>query len=476
MNANCGSPPAAPRTGSDGQQGGSSGRKRFWSPTGKTLAVVGLLLSCLAFFFWGVFPHETGASGPAQAEQLESEEPSAEVVQAIRDVLSSHPARERRGESLLKRMGLPVVPQLRYWVRRARFGAERVELLIQDIVEKELGSLDASAAKREPLLSRDLSAADFFQRKLLEARERQKVGDYETARRIAEAVLLLDKDSPLAYELRRVARQSRERMVVRELEPRIEIRSLVYEVGEKPEVAFRLINRSRRPALVELERGVLGTMNVLVTRQFVDGNWKQDRQVANLLVSENVRTIALEPGESWAHPIPFHLGSDLPLAGVVVRVQFAATFRPKRWELKGEKDSNIPVKAAPAELWIVPPGHKKTIESPEKRLVTALFFGRHELLLVAGWISVWAGEDDPYVNEKLVALLIKNLDALDSHGQRLAQRFLAAATGKGYEQPKQWKKWWATIRRDKEKPESPKNKPESESARIGNEALPPGHH
>jgi hypothetical protein len=131
---------------------------------------------------------------------------------------------------------------------------------------------------------------------------------------------------------------------------------------------------------------------------------------------------------------------------VVVRVQIAAVFRPRRWELENEKDSNIPIHAAPAEFWIVPPGYKRTVESPEKRLVRAFIFGEHELFLVAGWLSVWAGERDPHVNEKLVDTLIGNLESLDAQRQRLAQRFLEVATGKNYDKREQWDRWWQTLR------------------------------
>ena len=380
---------------------------------------------------------------PVVEKAARAQKPSRSVLRAIRDALSGDVARERRGERALRGAGLAVASQLRYWIHRVRFEADRIESLLRDIARRH-----GDAGGRAPGWSRDIPVGDFFHRKLLEARRLAQRGDYRRARQIAEALLALDSESPVAWELRRVARQSRQRMALEELEPRLDVASLYHEVGEDPEVTFSLINRSRGPALITLEKGVLGKLRVTVTQRSVDGS--ATKRVESMILRARPRKdqLVLESGETWMQDVslkPLALGKSLGIAGAVARVEITGKFRPTRWVLDGKTDENIALDVAPVELWIVPPGHRSGLESPDKRLVTALFFGQLESFLVAGQLGVWAGKSDAVLNEKVVEVLVENLDELDAVRSKLALGFLREATGKGYRQKEEWKKWWRTF-------------------------------
>ena len=373
-----------------------------------------------------------------------TEKTSESVLKAIRDVLSQNRNRERRGRLSVLRGGLKIVPQLRYWIRRVRFQAGRVESLVREILQRHGSDLDGNSG-----FSRDVSVSEFFHRKLLEARRLAQQGNYRQAKRIAESLLELDKESPIAWELRRVVRESRERVVAEELEPRIDGGSLYYEVGEDLDIMFHLINRSRVPVSILLEKGVLGKLEIELMQRFLDGSASKNVEGVILRSRPRMRELVLEPGDVWMQKVSLKalkLKRLLHISGAVARVRIVGKFRPTRWLFEGKKDENIPISIAPTEFWIVPPGQKKGLESPHKKLVAALFFGQTESFLVGGQLSVWAGKTDPILNEKLVEVLVDHLDELDEVRGKLAQIFLREATGKGYKEVEKWQKWWARYR------------------------------
>jgi hypothetical protein len=374
------------------------------------------------------------AGAPAKGGP-EDRKPTQEVLQAIRLLLSGDPAEERRGEQRLRQGGMRIVPQLRYWLRRVRFEADRVERLLGDIRGQ------TPQADREPV--RDLSAGEFLQRKVQLVEELTRSGNYARARELAEAILLLDENSPFAWELRRAVRHARERLLARELEPRLDVTETIYELGENPQVVFRLINRSQRRVRIEVERGILGEVQVLFASELMDGTSRSDAAQLSLRGRQTEKEIVLEPGEIWKQEVPYQLPASLPIAGMVARVKMQATFRPRRWEMEGKKEDNVPLTVAPAEFWVVPPGQKRQSESPLKRLVEALYFGKDEAFFIGGQLSIWAGESDPILNEELVETLVGSLGDLDPPRLRLAMKFLAQATGKGYVEAAEWRDWWA---------------------------------
>jgi hypothetical protein len=372
----------------------------------------------------------------ARAAFPAAREPSPEVLQAIRLLLSSDPREEARGERALKRMGAAIVPELRYWVRKARNEADRVEIVLSDIE----GAPEGKAS------SERMSASEFFHRKLVECRDLYRNGQVRLAASTAEAVVLLDPESPYAWELRRLVRRARERLVAEEvLEPLIEVEKLVYEAGETAEITFRITNHEARPARIRLDKGVLGTMDTLVTRQFLDGSARREELKLRIQVPQEVDQILIGPGRSWEQRVEFAAAAEWPRQGMVARVQVAGRFRPTRWTVEA-KDENLSLSMPGVEFWVVPAGESAQCDRPLEKLTAALFFEKLEPFFVGGQLSVWAGEDDPYFNEKAIETLIMNMKDLDPKRLGLANQFLNQATGQHFPaDPARWEAWWNKV-------------------------------
>ncbi|HVR73024.1 MAG TPA: hypothetical protein VMT52_01775 [Planctomycetota bacterium] len=363
-------------------------------------------------------------------------EPSKEVLQALRLLLSESPRDSARGARALERMGLAIAPQVRYWVRKVRSEADRVEILLRQI--------DGVGA-REPLLDH-LSLGEFYSRKLLDCQDLLRGGEYRQAADVAEALLLLDKNSPHAWDLRRIVRGARERLVRREvLEPSIEVDKLVYEVGEEPQVLFRLRNHEGRAARIRIQKGLLGEIDVSVTRHSMDGSMRRYEQRLGIEVPREVEHVVIGPGQVWDQRIPFELKDSLPLGGTVARVMIGGRFRPSAWTVDGESH-NQGLALGETELWIVPPGESALCQRPLEKLTEALVFGKLESFFIGGQLSVWAGENDAYFNEKLIDTLLGSIEEYDATRLAMAARFLGEATGQAFEtDAKKWKDWWAKV-------------------------------
>jgi hypothetical protein len=363
---------------------------------------------------------------------LKTKSPSPEVLQAIRLLLSDDAREEARGEHALKRMGKAIVPELRYWVRKAHNEADRVEIVLSDIEGQESSTLGAEK----------ISASEFFHRKVIECRDLARDGRSREALQLAEAIVLLDKDGPYAWELRRLARRSRERLVAKEvLEPLLDVEKTVYEAGERPEILFRLINHEPRPARIRLDKGILGSMDAAVTAQFIDGNSRRQEMKVRIRVPENVEQILIGPGRVWEQPVELDLG-EIP-GDAVARIQVEGRFRPTRWTVEAE-GQNITLSMPRTEYWVVPRGQADGCDRPVEKLTQALFFAKLEPFFVGGQLAVWAGEEDRYLNEKLVHTLVSSLDDLDPPRLALAGLFLNQATGQRLPADGgRWKEWWA---------------------------------
>ena len=378
-----------------------------------------------------------GRSASSQSDEPEAQ-PSPEVLQALRLLLSPDPKDQDRGEAILKRMGPGAAPQLRYWIRKVESEVDRVRVFL----EKHAGT-----PKGAPRASR-ITLDEHFHRKLLEARELGRAGDHQRALAIAEAILLLDPSSPHAWELRRLARRSRERIVFTEvLEPSLETERLVYEVGEETQAVFRLINHRDSDAVIDIQKGVLGEVDVSVTICHIDGSQKREQTRLRLKAPEDVQRIVLAPRKSWEKRIPVDLNAELPLSGAVGRVQIGGRFRPSSWRIDGDAEQgNLALLLSECEFWIVPPGESRHSENPLEKLAVAVLFKKVEPFFIGGQLGVWAAEGDAYFNEKLLATLIETLGDLEEERLKLAVRFLGELTGEDHgADAGKWQAWWARF-------------------------------
>jgi hypothetical protein len=382
------------------------------------------------------------------------ERPKPEVIEGLRLLLSKDPTNEARGELILRRLGASIHPQLRYWVRKVRSEASRVELFAASL-----------AGQSEGTPVENLTADEFLYQKTLEARKLAAAGKHAEAQRLAEAVVALDVGNPHAWLLRRLARQARHRIAAKEvLEPSVVAAQLAYAVGEKPEVVFRLRNHQRRAITIELDKGVLGEVDMTVTRRLLDGSMARLQRKLRVQIETDEPRIVIGPGQTWEYPVPVPFEKGLPLEGFLVRVQIAGRFRPTRWGGAGkEAFENLSLQVPLTEFWMAPPGLHNGCEQPLEKLTAALLFGKREPLFAAGWIAVWAAQEDPFLNEKVVATLIAHVAELDPPRRVLAGQLLDAATGESFgDNSELWQRWWAshhpeaTTASKERRPESPR--------------------
>ena len=360
-----------------------------------------------------------------------------EMSRALRRLLSSKEKERRSGERALRRIGAPAIAPLRAWRRKEGQRIERVDLVVDRILE----DLDGRSEVPDPL-SRSFSAETYFERKYEEARAELRHGRYEKARRIAEAIIELDPESPQRFRLSRLVRECKQRQMQKKLEPRVDCNELVFEKSDKPELHFRLYNRSGRRAKISIENAVFGELFVQNEQRFQFGNGTRETHRFPLRIDKERALIELEPGQYWEFELDQEIVGALPFRDFVGRWSVSAVFRPTLWEIDGDPDSNIPLRSDRTEFWIVPPGLKKLSKRPIESLTTAGLLRRGEDFLVAGWICVWGGEKDRLLNGQVIRTLIDQIEELPSGMQKVADSLLETATGKRHEKPADWVRWW----------------------------------
>ena len=149
--------------------------------------------------------------------------------------------------------------------------------------------------------------------------------------------------------------------------------------------------------------------------------------------------------------------------GIVARIQFEGRFRPTRLTVEA-LDENLSIRMPRTELWVVPPGEGDLAEKPLEMLTAALFFGKLEPFFTGGQLAVWAGEENPYLNEKVVETLIGNLAELDAGRKAIAGRLLNQATGQTLApEPARWREWWGKMTGGE--PEAGKKRPDAPRGR-----------
>lgn len=384
-------------------------------------------------------PAATAGAPRVEAEAPISAVPGPQVLQALRWLLSSDPKEEARGAQVLRRMGASAAPQLRGWLKRVYAEAERVKSVLAGLG----GPPDVKCPE-------EVSAHELLYQKLLECRALLKAGEYLKAAELADAIVLIDKHHPQAWELRRLSRRAHERLVARDaLEPRVDVEKLVFELGDRPEFTFHLVNHNASEARIRLDRGVVGDFGMTVTTQSVSGAMRMEQTKLRIQVPADVEEIVIGPGRTWEHKLRYE-PAELPvLSGVVMRFKVEGRFRPSEWAVKGF-ESNQGLSTDEVELWMVPAGQSELCERPLEKLTTALLFGKLEPLFVGGQLAVWAGEEDPYLNEKVIETILSSLEELDAARLQVASRLLQQATGQEFgPHPSRWQAWWAKAHGEK---------------------------
>lgn len=376
------------------------------------------------------------AKEPSGDARYQLEKTSLEVRRAIRLLLSSDRHEERRGRKQLLLLGPAVAPQLRYWIRGVREDSAKVEHVLA-LIEKDGG--------RSARLSYHLE--EFLGDKFREAKAMKDRGEYQQARKLAEAMLTLDPGQPGAWELRRFVRECVERIAAKELlEPAFTVAQWVFEVGEDPELVFRIRNHNDQRAVIHLEKGVLGSAKVTMTRYHASGLVRRTEQQIIVRAAAPDERIIIGPGRMWEQRVPLNLGEPLPLSGVVARLQLAGRFRPTRWTTE-DKNENLSLSLPRTEFWVVPPGQTSLADRPLEKLTTALVFDREAAFFVGGQLAVGVGEQDPVYNGKVVDTLVSHLEKLTGPRLAIALRLLEQATGMGFgPEPEKWKSWWGSWR------------------------------
>ncbi len=369
-----------------------------------------------------------------QEDVYRLEKPSIEVRRAVRLLHSSKENDQRRGRNQLLLLGPAVAPQLRYWIRGLRENSAKVEDVLA-VIEGDGG--------RSARLSYHLE--QFFNDKFRAASSLKDRGEYQRAQRIASALLTLDPSQPGAWELRRFVSECARRIAAKELlEPSFVVERLVYEVGELPELVFRIRNHNHARARIHLEKGMLGRARVTMDVYSANGVSRRVEQQVMVRAAAPGDLIVIGPGRTWEQKVPLNLGEPLPLSGMVARVQVTGRFRPTRWTT-GDKNDNLSLSLPRTEFWIVPTGQSTLGDRPLQKLTAALLFDREAAFFVGGQLAVWVGQDDPIYNGKLVETLVAHLDTLSGPRLAGALRFLEQATGMGFgSEPEKWQRWWGS--------------------------------
>ena len=223
---------------------------------------------------------------------------------------------------------------------------------------------------------------------------------------------------------------------------RVDTGALVYEVGEKPEISFRVLNKSGSTARFDIQKGIVGELFIGFDRCHLDGSHFTTGERVPLRIKSGQQKVVLKPEEGWECEIDYKLPENLPLRSVACRAGFRVTFRPSRWEIEGDSDSNIPLTSEETEFWVLPPGKKRKFEDPLKRLKLGLLLKQNEDVFIAGWFCVWAGKKDPEINNRFKGLVIENLAEMDPGLKPLFYELLRQSSGVSYKTDEEWGKWW----------------------------------
>ncbi len=374
------------------------------------------------------------AGGIAAEENL-----TPEFRQAMRLFLKDSPSDRAKGEGLILSMGERAVPQLKSWILKSEGDLERARDLLFRLMGRADGINEELVAAR-PFLSSAIS----------KAWSQYHGGEYREAQHTAEAVLQLDPESPELWRARRLIRQCQDRLITKELlEPTVEFSSQFYSVDDAPCIHFRLFNRSQTPIYVRADRGILGSLELVIERRFFDGSELMDQRTRAIRTEGEEEEIIIEPRSKYQREIAIFVEPPKPPQGMVMRIRAGGKFQPAQWEV-GEKNITRVMNLPSTECWVVSPKERPLVEAPIRKLQSALIFRDLHSFFTAGSLAAWAGEGDPLLNENLLKVLIENLPEMDVTGIQVADSLLEKASGKKRERKgespeeisRYWRTWW----------------------------------
>jgi hypothetical protein len=142
---------------------------------------------------------------------------------------------------------------------------------------------------------------------------------------------------------------------------------------------------------------------------------------------------------------------------MALRISVVGRFQPAQWGIE-EKNLSRTLSLPPAECWVVSPQELPLADVPLKKLESALFFQDINSYFIGGQLAVWAAEDDPILNSKLLKILTESLGELNDTGIQVADALLEAASGSKRDRKltsaaaiaDHWRRWWED-RRQREK-------------------------
>ena len=400
---------------------------------------------------------------PVPMSSALAQDESRNFRRALRLYLSDKAKDRKAGEAALRKMSQAALGQLKSWIAKAEKNLARVSRLT--------AQLDPESAPES-----DRQLRDFFLGKLEEGWDRLHDGNPVEARRIVEALLTFDGRSPRVFDYHRLLRATERRSLRdRVLEPSVRFTERVYEIGEEPIAIFRLRNRLEEQLVIGAQRGILGSLTIIIDRSPIQGSVHQDVTRSPIRTFQGVERLVL-PGKGEKEiRIPIPLEESLSTSGLVLRVRIEGRFRPSRWEVEG-KSVNLALPIPLAECWIVPVAQRRLVLSPLRKFEVALILRDIDTFFTAGQLAVWAAEEDEELKERLVKLLVGSLPQLDDYGFAIARRFLRQLSGlSGPELAKAdrafWKEWYEKEReRSKAKGDAEKTPDETPAPRVGNEA------
>jgi hypothetical protein len=391
-----------------------------------------------------IFPLLAALIFGLQQARTAEEAPSPEFTRALRLFLDADPQRRAEGEKQIQALGKRAAPQLKAWLARSQGDLERARALLVRLGGEPVEASEALVAARPFLAGAVASAWSKFHS-----------GEYREAQKTAEAVIRLDPETPDLWQMRRLIRRCEERLISTEvIEPTVEFRELVYGLDESPRVLFRVVNRSRLPIRLWAERGILGSLQLVFERRYMDGSERTDQRTQLIRTNGGEEDISLPAGASYEREFTIWIEEPKPAQGMALRLKASGKFQPSRWQVDS-KLATPAISLPAAECWLVAPGQKNLAGAPLKKLETALFFHDLQAFFTGGQLSVWAAEDDPLLNEKLLRVLVESLAELDEVGTGVADSLLVRASGRKHDVRattptdvrQDWQHWWQARKR-----------------------------